>query len=354
MFLPVILQKDFGNGAWLFFIIANVMGATAFAFFITSRDKSRHFVEQHKAACVLFSVITIAFQLFFVGWVISFLSNNDVVWVLLMLAAIARIVIKRTGYSVAAIVLWFLSVVIFIYSLVAQPNVKAAAMLADQLTAINPQALYALPLLALGFLLCPYLDLTFHKVVQAADPKAKQGNRLSFLIGFPVLFATLMIFSLLYADTAKQLLLNPRDMFIQHTMLIKNLLLYFILQACFTSMVHWHEVKNHITHKQSVGVGCLVTVAVALGFFASVEINEITYRLFMSFYGIIAPAYLCILAFNKRNVPKKIFMIVTTLSLTLSAIPLFSQGEQYYYCYPIAVAIILVARFFAVEKKVFV
>jgi hypothetical protein len=350
MFLPVILQKDFGNGAWLFFIITNVVGATAFSFFITSADKSKQFVERHKAACVLFSTITIIFQLFFVGWVISYLSIIDAMWASIILIALSRIMLKQPNFSVASIVLWLLSLAVFIYYLIAQPNTDVINKLTDQLTAINPQTFYVLPLLALGFLLCPFLDLTFHRVVQAAHTQEDRGNRISFLVGFPLLFATLMIFSLIYADTAEQLLLNPRESLAQYSMLIKNLLLYFILQACFTGMVHWVEVKKHINQQQAWFLSVSVLTVIVFGFFASIGMKEFTYRLFMSFYGIIAPAYLWIVVFNKRRVSRNIFMIATLLSLTLSAIPLFFQSAHYYYCYPIAVAFILAARFLAVEK----
>jgi hypothetical protein len=349
MFLPVILQKDFGNGAWLFFIICNVVGATAFPFFINSCERSKIFVEAHGAACTLFSVVTIISQLFFIGWVLSYLSIIEISGALLLIGALF-LVIRHTGFAAASVVVWGLSLLVFLAYSISQSDTVMIQKLADQFFAFNSQALYVLPLLAFGFLLCPYLDLTFHKVVQAAHTKPEQGNKISFLIGFPLLFAMLMIFSLIYADVVGQILLNPRELFVQHTPIIKALLFYFIMQASFTSMAHWVEMKKYISHKQKLIIMCTVMLAMSAAFFASIFMNETTYRLFMAFYGIIAPAYLWIIAFNKKRVAISIVAAGIVLSLLLSAIPLFFPAPQYYYWYPVAVTVVLITRFISIKN----
>lgn len=349
MFLPVILQKDFGNGAWLFFIICNVVGATAFPFFINSCEKSKLFVQTHDAACALFSAITIIFQLFFIGWVLSYLSIIEIGWALLFIGMLF-LIIQYTGFSIASVLVWGLSLLVFLAYSMSQPNILIMQKLADQLFAVNSQALYALPLLVLGFLLCPYLDLTFHKVVQAAHTKSEQGNRISFLIGFPFLFTMLMIFSLIYTDMAGQILLSPRELFVQYAPIIKALFFYFIMQASFTSMAHWIEMKKYISYKKKLTIISIIIFTMAVAFFNSVLINETAYRFFMAFYGVIAPAYIWIVAFNKKRVPKNILIVSTILSLAISAIPLLLPTPQYYFCYLVAVTIVLITRFFPTKS----
>src|SRR5437762_393098 len=67
MFLPVLLVREFGVWGWVVFAIPNVIGAAAMGWII-SRERSHQIVQQHRAAVEAFSVITIAFQLFFLFW----------------------------------------------------------------------------------------------------------------------------------------------------------------------------------------------------------------------------------------------------------------------------------------------
>lgn len=349
MFLPVILQKDFGSGAWLFFIILNVVGATAFVFFIRNRNESLNFIDKHKAACYAFSLVTIFFQLFFIGWVLSY---SSIIQIALLLASmiLLYLMIRYTGFNKAAIALWILSFSIFIIYIWFKPSDLLITKINNQITNININAFYAIPLLALGFLLCPYLDLTFHHVVQADKDNNYYGNRAGFLVGFPLLFAMLMVFSLAYSDSARQLFLNPTEVIEDNIITVKLLFLYFILQGFFTVLAHWQQINQRMEIQNKTIIFLLMLSAITIPFLLNASINEVVYRLFMSFYGILAPAYVWMIVTQKNNCSVKIVLLSVLAALLLSAVPMFSLLGEYNYLYCYAVAIVLAAPFVSSAK----
>src|SRR5262245_60423098 len=64
MFLPVLLVRDFGVWAWLVFAIPNIIGAAAMGW-VLSAERSSEIARQHRFAMDAFSIVTIAFQVFF-------------------------------------------------------------------------------------------------------------------------------------------------------------------------------------------------------------------------------------------------------------------------------------------------
>src|SRR5437867_11572481 len=70
MFLPVLLVRDYGGWAWVVFAVPNVFGAAALGGVIRSQESSRKIVENHRAPCLAFSLVTIAFQLIFAIWIL--------------------------------------------------------------------------------------------------------------------------------------------------------------------------------------------------------------------------------------------------------------------------------------------
>src|SRR5438445_473687 len=68
MFLPVILLREFGLGGWVVFAVPNVIGAAAMGWVIRDRASSRRMIHEHRLACLVFSLVTILFQLYFAMW----------------------------------------------------------------------------------------------------------------------------------------------------------------------------------------------------------------------------------------------------------------------------------------------
>src|SRR5436853_7285427 len=71
MFLPVLLVRNWGIWAWVVFAVPNVIGAAAMGFVIRSRQQSEDLLINHRIAVAFFSLITIAFHIYFVYWFVS-------------------------------------------------------------------------------------------------------------------------------------------------------------------------------------------------------------------------------------------------------------------------------------------
>src|SRR5687768_1735608 len=70
MFLPVLLVREYGIWAWVIFAVPNCVGAAAMGWTIRTREQSLALVAAHDVACRAFSLVTIAFHVFFVCWLI--------------------------------------------------------------------------------------------------------------------------------------------------------------------------------------------------------------------------------------------------------------------------------------------
>ncbi len=71
MFLPVLLVRNWGIWGWVVFAIPNIIGAAAMGWVIRSRDVSEHILERHRLAIAIFSLITVAFHIYFVYWFVG-------------------------------------------------------------------------------------------------------------------------------------------------------------------------------------------------------------------------------------------------------------------------------------------
>src|SRR5215212_2198252 len=71
MFLPVLLVRNWGIWGWVVFAVPNVIGAAAMGFVVRSRQQSEDILTTHRSAVAVFSLITIAFHIYFVYWFIA-------------------------------------------------------------------------------------------------------------------------------------------------------------------------------------------------------------------------------------------------------------------------------------------
>jgi hypothetical protein len=161
-------------------------------------------------------------------------------------------------------------------------------------------AAWLAPVCVFGFLLCPYLDLTFHRARQALAPGE---SRASFGLGFGVCFFVMVIFSLLYAATLWPLLGADWREHVRPA-LGAIIAAHMIVQAAFTLTVHVRSfVTAEVNRRAVLMVVVLAQIALFLGLGANLlpryhnlDAGEVIYRLFMAFYGLVFPAYvwLCI------------------------------------------------------------
>lgn len=317
MFLPVILLRDYGVFAWIAFALPNVIGAAAMGWVLYRQGSSEDLVATHSPAMAAFSVVTILFHLLFFGWIIRWLGGWT--WVAIgggvAIAAFPLLAPRRTALALSAVV-WIVSVALFV---IAARSTQIAATPYGQPTL---DLLWLTPAFVLGFLLCPYLDLTFHRARQAVGP---YGSVAAFTLGFGVLFLVMIVFTLWYGPMtippdALRLGGSPRGL--ERTPAIA-VVAHMTIQAGFTIAAHafeLHRKSRRRTPRYRAGIvagllfGLPILVAafmlagksLAVGssdlYYRDLSATEIGYRLFMAFYGLVAPAYVWLFMVPYRDV----------------------------------------------------
>lgn len=290
MFLPVLLVRDLGVGGFLVFAIPNVLGAAAMGTVLRDAKQSLNFVKRHRGAAAAFSVVTICFHLYFLFWAALFLrfpaGGLFVPFVLCLFLVFGS---ARAAVRISWIVL-LISLAIFGALAVEHPHAAADLRFGGRLPSINLLGLA--PVCILGFLACPYLDLTFHRARQATSPR---GGAIAFCIGFGGCFASMILFTLWYALPLQSLSASAIDYNIA-----RLVGLHILLQSAFTIAAHLRALKDNWSIPAQWG-GIAALAASQLVFFGGLGVrsrlpggdSEVTYRLFMAFYGLIFPAYLC-------------------------------------------------------------
>lgn len=299
MFLPVLLIRDFGPAAWFIFAIPNVIGAAAMGWVLRSRDHSFQMVVRHRLATQTFSLVTIAFHFYVMLWFVPQLVGPVVASLMFGVALLVLIPlfvtrIAQTTFAITALVLSYVIMTML---------GGAGALQWPRTTNGSTIDLFGLlSVCVLGFLTCPYLDLTFHRARQ--ESRNRSESKIAFGVGFGVFFCSMIVFTLFYASV----LISG-----QASRGVGVLIgLHICLQAIFTIGIHASSLRasvdtprSHDWLTRASWAAVLLPVAMALvaHVLESREISigryvagEVGYRLFMSYYGLLAPAYvwLCV------------------------------------------------------------
>ncbi len=321
MYLPALLVRDYGIAGFLIFAVPNVIGAAAMGWVLSRKEAARRLVEKHRLACLAFSIVTVAFHAYFITWLARSMgphfgfeatgAHRAGPWVIAGIVGVVVALMIRRGLDVWAAAL------VYIVSLCAiiafyQPMVSVYDDYRSPAFGWGvaggpafPGALFLAPVCIFGFLLCPYLDLTFHRANLATTPR---GGRVAFSLGFGVFFLLMILFTLAYAGlfafpTEYQVVCWAAIIVSTHV----------LCQAAFTVIVHLREVviRRQIASWLLPAATVLFVLAIiaALGLARDIddsrlswirdELNaqmpmrpgEIGYRVFMSFYGLLFPAY---------------------------------------------------------------
>jgi hypothetical protein len=326
MFLPVLLVRDAGSWGWLVFAIPNVVGAAAMGWILKSPEQSRQLVESHPAACRAFSIVTIAFHVFFVLWFVPRLVGLPAAAVTFAITAIYLLfTISRGDYDVSVgIVVWLISLGAF-----ARFGYRGPAIVPHFTALPSANALYLLPVCLFGFAMCPYLDLTFHRARQALPEPA--DSRTAFGIGFGVCFFLMIIFSLCYSRVLGLLVTeNWHDSMRQSWGRI--IAVHMIVQTAYTISVHTRSFIETRPKSGSILSLLFVCQFALLAAFASVglpritglDAGEIIYRAFMGFYGLVFPVYVWMFILLRRVLsPRGVRAFILTIVI---ALPMYFGG----------------------------
>lgn len=373
MWLPVVLISDFGSSAFLIFAIPNCLGAAAMGYVLRTPEDSARFVSRHRAACKLFSQVTLAFQFYVLAsmmpWIDS--SNNasapeDITRSLCVIAPFMLALVagaKRFRRSVASTSLAF---IIFIVSLVCGACFIATETIVSVpfVDPSRPSSHYVgLALVCMfGFILCPYLDLTFHRARQALTTRSQ--SRAGFTFGFCVIFASMIAITSAYAaiDWNTFTPIHPGY-------LPAILYIHIGLQVAFKVLAHGGYLTGSVSaatdtqSRFSLGsISAVVIIGICFAilqtFFSRVassylyvEMNhfEIIYRAFLGMYGLVFPTYIWLCScpvgpWNTGPTRRNLRVCGATIAL---ALPFFTLGfiGKSYDSIMIGCVIILIAKF---------
>lgn len=316
MFLPVLFIRDYGGWGWVLFAVPNIVGAAAMGWALRDADASRTMQQAHGAACGAFSLVTLAFHAYFIIGVLPRLMGNDVVWLTAVLVPPLVLLLRRRGATgrratVTASVVLGISVLamLAVLALGGMPRFEPPAADRNRI-----DLLWLAPVTIFGFLLDPYLDLTFHRARQSTT---RAGGRTAFGLGFGVFFLLMIVFTAIYAPPMMKALaqsgprLSPRqDLF------AGVLLVHIAMQSAFTIAAHLDALRDDPPGNGAtlpprrgwiVAVVAVCLLAVPLRYLVNrfpaydgLSTAEVIYRLFIAFYGLVFPAYVWLFVVPRR------------------------------------------------------
>ncbi|GAB4108651.1 MAG: hypothetical protein Kow00105_16190 [Phycisphaeraceae bacterium] len=327
MFLPVLLVRDYGLWGWVAFAVPNVLGAAAMGFVLKNPGASQRLVQQHGPACRWFSLVTVAYQAYLIGALAGPAGLSATGMIVLIILFLGRL--QQTRDVIAALIVFAISVGLFLYAQMTgelwqhlDPNTYPGRLSRMDLWMFIPAA-------AFGFVLCPYLDLTFHRARQATTPGT---GRAAFTLGFGVFFLSMIVFSLAYAGALENVTghigmdLAPK--------LWPAVLVQLIVQGGFTVAVHLRS----LTVNRSRGTKFAMVAAVAIGLMLGLgallldgepgpwirwqfvtSVTELGYRAILLLYGTAFPAYVLIcMTPTYRQLSHKFRLLLFVLAASLS------------------------------------
>jgi hypothetical protein len=311
MFMPVLLVRDYGAWGWVVFALPNVIGAAAMGWVLRDAAASAAFVRHHAAACFGFSLVTVAFHVFFAAWMVERVGGPGAGWGALGAAVVmvaggflVKLVTGPTPlrWAGAALVLALSCAMWYMLHGQGALAVPSAAPLSGRDPGLA--LAYVAPVFLVGFALNPYLDLTFHRARQFTSPA---GGRVAFGVGFGLVFFSMIVLTFLYAR-----FLSPA---VDGRPLSRVMSIYLVIhlaaQSAFTVAAHLGEMPMRVAsilapRRAALAAVCtlLALAAVAaLGLHASTprtfrgrDLGEVVYWCFLGFYGLVFPGYVWLCA----------------------------------------------------------
>jgi len=354
MFLPVLLVRNWGIWAWVVFAVPNVIGAAAMGFVIRSRQSSEDILVNHRTAIGVFSLVTIAFHVYFVYWFVAERLMGP--WLLVIPVAAFFLIwgagrqSPQTDPRMAAIV-WFLSMAafaVFAWQTNWKLDLPAARWPAYEL-------IWLLPVCIFGFALCPYLDATFHRARLATGDR----SGLVFALGFGVFFLCMIVFTLWYTKpVAAAIYAGNRGSIPRTVALLVGC--HMSIQSAFTCAIHVRELERmQLPMKfRLAALAVLFTAVLAAAMVSKTDLQpwlgvdggEVGYWLFMGAYSVLVPAYVWLFMLPRRPIKRRITVLLVIAAICLPLLWLAFIQRQMVLLLP-AIAILIASRW-VIPKRV--
>ena len=294
MLWPILLLRDHGVAGWVAFALPNVIGAAAMGTLLPNAAASRRLTDRHGPALAAFSDITILFHAFAVTWLVTRAFGLPAAG-LAASATLAVWAVARLGSAagrLAAAVVFLVSVGAFVTLVQTLPGPETWRATEEP----SVPLLWLMPSLAFGFLLCPYLDPTFHRARQATAPTT---GRWAFVIGFGVVFLSMIVLSLFYARTlAPAFTADFNGPLAVTTISLIALVLHLTFQVSLTTGLHLSERTGGLATPGRPLTWAMIPAGIGLGMLApAIEVpagmagGEAIYRSLLLLYGLPLPGY---------------------------------------------------------------
>ncbi|MEL7088065.1 MAG: hypothetical protein AAGL98_06430, partial [Planctomycetota bacterium] len=318
MFLPIMLVRDFGVWGWVAFAVPNVLGAAAMGTVLAKPEISWNLVQQHAGALRWFAGVTIAYQIYVVAWLFNYFwialiwvvpwlvmdkTRRDTVGGWLPAVSVGVALLSWGAFSMAGSLdgAW-LDVGLGSGGLGSGGLGSGGDTLPPRLSHFDLWLLA--PGLAVGFFLCPYLDPTFHRARYSTGPGT---GKAAFAVGFGVVFASMIVFTLMYAGLMRPVVNGEAGAAEGIAPPWKVLLAIHIgIQVAFTLVVHARErfaVIEKTDRWPVVWFGVVLLGALAWAVLSrstgwrpdnGLTLGEAGYRAFLLIYGVFFPGYVLI------------------------------------------------------------
>jgi hypothetical protein len=327
MFLPVLLLRDFGILGYAAFFVPNIIGAAAMGWVLRSGDASRRLVGEHLTACRAFSMVTASFQLFFGAWLLTSIAGAWLPMTAVATITLALLIASRSSLR-TAVSLWLLSAAALVTLLFTGDACPPASLRAGELPLLD--VLYLAPACVFGFMLCPYLDMTFHSAAQGAGDR----RRAAFTLGFGALFAAMILFTLLYA---RFLQTRPTLAAAGPPWVLGIIVAHIAAQLVYTFALHHTYLRESAPaarNRPAALYPALLIISGAAGALAprlpaawGLSFGELIYRTFMATYGLLFPAYvwICMIPRHGNSGLTREKLRVWALAVGI-ALPMFAAG----------------------------
>jgi hypothetical protein len=329
-----MLQR-FGWPGFIAFAIPNVLGCAAFGYVLKNRAQSEAIVARHSTAMVWFSVITVAYQIFFMFFLLAdvFALPGELGLVPLLSASIVMGLglvlsfLPDRDWLVLGLITYAVSVTAF--AVIGAQPLEGVNWVGERNMA---SLLWLTPTLFFGFLLCPYLDLTFHRAIQ------RSPSRHSFAV-FGLAFAAMLVLS------STMWAMRP-------VMLPMMAIAHIVAQLTFTAGAHLREIRLSPAlsgvNRLLAMVGPFVVVVMmevvrSLGSIHHAGFGPNAYIRWLVFYGLLFPAYVAMFMRSgmddaNRKVNRAVFWVVVVLSVPLYEIG-FVQGRTWVLVIPMTLVL---------------
>ncbi|MCC6907529.1 MAG: hypothetical protein IT430_06290 [Phycisphaerales bacterium] len=284
MYLPVVLLDHYRWPGVVAFAIPNVAGVVLFGLGVGTAARSRAMIAGNRGAMLWFSLITIAFHVYFLAavWGYEFPHASALLTSLVPLPVVAAAWLTRR-LSDRSLVRLAAGVYVLSWALMYfMTSAGAAYGLREPVWAARPESgvVFLAPALVIGFLLCPYLDLTFHRAFKAVGGRGP--GKTTFAL-FGVVFSMMLLFTFYYS------LAGFRWPVIVH----------ILVQSWFTMTVHFKELDARAATSAGEAVGRWTGPVLGISWLLAM-LPIVDYRWWFLFTGLIFPAYVALVMVRRR------------------------------------------------------